>query len=108
MFEIFSKNLFEDIALLPILKQLLGIAENKPFECVGTYDEVQVALALTLDKYLQSNEPLPVLLDFFASEFKGKLQNLRNLASDLLKHRNLENLIPYEYRNQIGLPNNAK
>lgn len=43
--EIFGKNLLEDNELLPILKQLKGETEVKPFECVGTIEEVNVCLS---------------------------------------------------------------
>ena len=42
--EIFGKNLLEDNDLLPILKQLNGEVEVKPFECVGTVEEVNACL----------------------------------------------------------------
>lgn len=42
--EIFGKNLLEDKDLIPILKQLNGEVEVKPFECVGTVEEVNACL----------------------------------------------------------------
>ena len=41
---IFGKNLFEDKSLLPLFEELLGVKNFKPFECVGTPDEVKEAL----------------------------------------------------------------
>ena len=43
---IFGKNLFEDKNLLPYFKELLGWGEIKPFECVGTPQEMETALNL--------------------------------------------------------------
>lgn len=40
---IFGKNLYEDKNLEKTFRQLLGIEDIKPFECVGTPDEVKVA-----------------------------------------------------------------
>ncbi|MCL2131456.1 MAG: hypothetical protein FWH36_03225 [Lentimicrobiaceae bacterium] len=62
MREIFGENLFENPSLLYILQELCGLTAEKPFECVGTVDEVCVALAQTIKKY----EKLPVLLQYFA------------------------------------------
>lgn len=45
---IFSKNLFSDKELEEYFLQLCGQRETKPFECVGTISEVNVALALCL------------------------------------------------------------
>ena len=42
--DIFGKNLLNDNELLPILKQLKGDTEVKPFECVGTIEEVNACL----------------------------------------------------------------
>ncbi len=60
--KIFGKNLFEDAELIPVLKELSGEAGVKPFECVGTVDEVNTALKMSLEKY---PEPLPPLLKYY-------------------------------------------
>ncbi|HSV77512.1 MAG TPA: hypothetical protein VLH37_10825, partial [Bacteroidales bacterium] len=60
---IFGKNLFENAELIPFLDQLTGFAETKPFECVGTIDEVKAALRKTIRDYKGAN--LPVLLSHF-------------------------------------------
>ena len=41
---IFGKNLFEDESLLPLFEELIGVRNFKPFECVGTPEEVKEAL----------------------------------------------------------------
>ncbi len=48
--DIFGKNLLDDQTLLPLLEQLLGLRDIKPFECVGTPDEVKEALVKTSEK----------------------------------------------------------
>lgn len=47
---VFGKNLFEDENLLTYLMQLCGEGEQKPFECVGTIDEVNAAIAMRIHK----------------------------------------------------------
>ena len=59
--ETYGENLFENETLLPVLKQLCGMTKEKPFECVGTIDEVCMALAQAVKQY----DKLPVLLQFF-------------------------------------------
>jgi hypothetical protein len=59
--KIFGKNMFDDASLMKYFEELTGIADVKPFECVGTVDEVNAALCLSLDKYTD----LPVLLRRF-------------------------------------------
>lgn len=48
---IFGKDLLDDPDLSPILWELIGLADNKPFECVGTIWEVVYALDQTVGNY---------------------------------------------------------
>ena len=56
MIHIFGEDLLNKRALQQYFDELTGIAENKPFECVGTIDEVNRALELIAEgrkgKYL--------------------------------------------------------
>ena len=47
LIEIYGGNLLKDNDLLPILRQLKGEVEVKPFECVGTIEEVNACLAVS-------------------------------------------------------------
>ncbi len=66
MAAIFGENLFEKVSLAPILDQLTGAAENKPFECVGTIDEVNAALQETIRQKKESK--LPSLLQHYKNQ----------------------------------------
>jgi hypothetical protein len=46
--QVFGKNLFEDENLKTYLLQLYGVGEQKPFECVGTIEEVNIAIAMRI------------------------------------------------------------
>lgn len=48
--DIFGKNLFEDKSLLSLFEELIGIRNFKPFECVGTPEEVKEALEKIVEK----------------------------------------------------------
>ena len=50
--DIFNKDLFEDNNLIQLFSELLGIDWIKPFECVGTNEEMVIAFWLILQ-----NEP---------------------------------------------------
>lgn len=50
LMSIFGKNLFADSTLIPIYRELLGITEVKPFECVGTPEETKQAFDIVLKK----------------------------------------------------------
>lgn len=45
MLSIFGSNLFELTTLEPLYRELLGLEGIKPFECVGTPEEVQLSFA---------------------------------------------------------------
>jgi UDP-N-acetyl-alpha-D-muramoyl-L-alanyl-L-glutamate epimerase len=88
---IFGKDILNDSKLLFYFKQLYGAEENKPFECVGTIDDVNAALILTMKKekgslpflfthYHDSQEyikyskmnPAALLKQFSSEHFLGK------------------------------------
>lgn len=48
---IFGKNLLDEPVLLPTYADLLGFGRMKPFECVGTFEENQVALHLASKQF---------------------------------------------------------
>ena len=70
---IFGKNLFADESLIPFLDELTGVADEKPFECVGTIDEVNFALHKTLERYIG---PLPALLKYYQENLDGVILKL--------------------------------
>ncbi len=63
--DIFGKNLLEDDTLAPIMAELLGLTEVKPFECVGTVDEVRWSLKKVLSHYKARKMALPALVAYF-------------------------------------------
>ena len=60
---IFGKNLFSDLGLKHWLRELTGMVNVKPFECVGTVDEVNASLQQTIGSMDLSG--LPALLDYY-------------------------------------------
>lgn len=52
--EIFWKDLFEDNTLIPLFEELLGIEGIKPFECVGTNEEMVLGFRL-IDQQEKNN-----------------------------------------------------
>ncbi len=59
---IFGKDLLADETLKGTLEQLVGIQAEKPFECVGSRDEVNTAIMLTIRRIQEAGKPLPELL----------------------------------------------
>ncbi len=69
MLQIFWKDLYEDISLMPLYKELLWVSGNKPFECVWEEQEVFLASYLAVKK---TQKELPELLEFFAKNILWK------------------------------------
>lgn len=63
LMRIFGKDLFADAGLRPQLESLAGLTPEKPFECVGTIDEVQAALEYINKRNHNQNQGLPKLLE---------------------------------------------
>jgi len=64
LIKIFSKDLYNDKSLLQYFNELIGQHEVKPFECVGTIDEINMAVKETIK---MTDDPLPYLLDYYIS-----------------------------------------
>ncbi len=62
MQQIFGASLLDDEELKMIFDQLTGLSEVKPFECVGTLEEVNAALLYTIQLHEKRGEDLPALL----------------------------------------------
>jgi len=54
---IFGKNMLDDETLRLEFDQLRGEAETKPFECVGTVDEVNTALSMSIARWYPCHRP---------------------------------------------------
>ena len=65
LFDIFGKNLFADSGLLPFFDQLTGDADEKPFECIGTIADVNLALCEAIRR--RGSVDLPFLLKHYIS-----------------------------------------
>ena len=83
---IFSKDLFEEKKLLKMFIDLTGYGETKPFECVGTFDEVKYAITKTISNLEKEKRNLPYLLKYYKENYE-----LADLKEDLTKKYNEEN-----------------
>lgn len=87
MTEIFGKELFDDPELKQSFDELTGIAGEKPFECVGTVDEVNAALHHIIDK---KTGTLPYLLNYYSQEKTASA----NTFNDLMTQFDPVNFLP--------------
>lgn len=92
---IFGSDLFEKAALQPILDELTGMVEVKSLECVGTREEMLIALGLTLQKL--AGKKLPVLLQHAQDVIlKGQEESTQHVHNFLHQFQS-EHFIPQEF-----------
>lgn len=87
--KIFGEDLYNREDLLNTFIGLIGKGENKPFECVGTYEEVNYAISKTIINL--KNEELPFLLKYYKEHY-----NLSNIDLDLTLNYNDNNNLNVE------------
>lgn len=91
---IFGKNLFADKSLLPLYRDLIGAGKMKPFECVGTFEEIKAALYLARPKFSS---------DYIIKELNTKIVQAGKQVSGLLRFQDEKNM-PVRQR-LLGLEN---
>ena len=69
--DIFNKDLFEDENLIPLFNELLGIDWIKPFECVGTNEEMVLAFWLILQNEPNCNSKI---MDIYKEKIVSKMK----------------------------------
>ena len=97
LIKIFKKNLYADKSLLNIYKELLGVKNIKPFDCVGTSNEVKAAMYLALQKKEFDND---FILKYFNNKILPKIKAPKKLVGNILLtrgrhniHKNFQNII---------------
>jgi hypothetical protein len=78
--EIFGKSMLDDMTMELEFKQLIGEAETKPFECVGTVSEVRQALSMALKRWYPEERPA-LVKDFKALKDFCDLKNLMPIGN---------------------------
>ena len=78
--EIFGNNLYENDYLVTTYKELLGLSEVKPFDCVGTPEETKVAMNMAYQKgeYKDSK-----IMQLFESDVLPTLDDIEALQQKL-------------------------
>ncbi len=95
---IFGKNLLDDTSMTEYFDELTGYSAHKPFECVGSIDEVNLAVSLAVRKRQQENKKLPLLLDRYRENGFYRPEKLDEKNAEYCKYFNPENLLPDYFR----------
>lgn len=93
--EIFGADMMNDITMLDTMKQLIGLSPEKPFECVGSREEINTALCLTIEKLETQGKKLPKLLEYYKSE--GLYEQNKGREEYYFNYYDKGNLLPEEF-----------
>lgn len=93
---IFGENLLNKNTLLNDFISLIGESESKPFECVGTYNEVIYSVNVTIQKYIDNQEQLPYLLQFYYDKY-----GVKKVEQQILKNFDEENNLDEKFRKLV-------
>lgn len=84
---IFGKEMYDNKELETSFLELIGVEETKPFECVGTIDEV----IFSLNEFIKQNNELPYLVELYKNNYYKKL----NIDLSYIEEK--EHNVPEEY-----------
>ena len=90
--DIFGRNMLDDWDMKETLDQLIGIEEEKPFECVGSRDEINTAIVLTIKGLEDAGEALPCLLSYYKTT--DLYQTYRTRGDQYSSYYDGNNLVP--------------
>ncbi len=111
LFSIFGADLFEWTGAMPLIRSLLGIEGPKPFECVGTRDELLVGLFLSVKRRAAAGAALPPLLQQVEREVLAPQHDLAGLSSAILSAWTDQHYLPPELamllKGQLGVTHDA-
>jgi len=93
LISIFGHDMLNDLKYKDLFIGLISEQANKPFECVGSRDEINYALSNIVQRY----ETLPSLVQFY----KGNFYDLKDDTIETYIDNN--NFIPQIYRERMGL-----
>ena len=99
--EIFGSDMLNDESMLETFEKLIGILPEKPFECVGTCDEANTAICMTIDQMEASDQgmALPKLYEYYRN--RGLYQSFRDRENPYINYYNEENQVPEEFVGRI-------
>jgi len=98
MMEAFGCDMLAKQELQKDFDGLVGFSNEKPFECIGTVEEVCCALEMTAKRYIANGIELPFLLKNYMKNQKNDYG--RNQA-ELLSEFNEENNIPEKFKKYV-------
>lgn len=93
--EIFGADMLNDMSMLETMEQLIGVSPEKPFECVGSRDEINTAICLAIEKIEQNGQSLPKLLAYYKEQ--GFYEKNKGNEKKYFDFYDKEHLLPEEF-----------
>lgn len=96
--QVFGKDLRDMESMADYFTELTGQSDHKPFECVGSIDEVNLSASLTIRRMEAEGEKLPLLFEKYRSSglYRPELLDAQN--AEACSAFNGDNLLPDEFR----------
>ncbi len=91
---IFHADMLNDESMSDLFHQLTGMSDDKPFECVGTREEVNLAIAVSIARHKKKGQALPKLYRMYEESSYYPYYRDKRIDWDAW---NSENLVPEEY-----------
>lgn len=88
MGEIFKTNMLENEELKDIFEGLVYPDENKPFECVGTKEEINLSLNMHIRQLQSQGKAMPKLLQGYKQLNDNEYDNLKSTYSNNFANKN--------------------
>lgn len=96
--EIFGKDMLDDESFSDYFIELIGKSEHKPFECVGSIDEVNLAVSLAIRRMENNGEELPKLFNIYKQTGSYTPETIDERNEACCSSFNNNNLLPEEFR----------
>jgi len=94
---IFGRDMLNDEAMTDYFFELAGQSEHKPFECVGSIDEVNLAVTLAIRKAENGGRELPLLLKKYKDAGLYHPENVDSINASYCGRYSDTNLLPPEF-----------
>lgn len=95
--DIFGRDLLNDESMSGYFTELIGKSDHKPFECVGSVDEVNLAVSLAIQRREASGQKLPLLFENYRKNFYSP-EDHETEYKQYCRYFNNENLLPESFR----------
>lgn len=95
---IFGRDMTDDEKMLEYFIELIGESDHKPFECVGSVGEVNLAVSLAIRQLEEKGEELPFLFEEYKKRGSYHPEQIDALNDEYCRYFSSENLLPEDFK----------